>query len=132
MNRMIRELRVWVLLTVAVACVMFLARPMAVASADAMACGAGDTNSVAVQFNIPAASLIFEYFPNMGISPELAADDQPAEVVVFDNPYETFTRGAPGTARRLNALQDVICVVQADGTVNVYADFSRVGFTTTP
>lgn len=97
------------------------------ATAQAMQCGATG-NTVAAQFKIPAASRIFDYFPHMGISPELSEDDGPAYVVVFSGDYVTPKSAlAPNLAPKA-AQQDVICVIQGDGTINVYADVSRVGY----
>jgi hypothetical protein len=128
MTRIVREVFPWATLLVALVVAALVAQPIAAASAKATQCGASGRNSVSSQFAIPAASRIFDYFPNMGKSPELSADDQPAYVVVFNNPYVAPVRVAQGRAATLAAQQDVICVLQADGTVNVYADVSRVGF----
>lgn len=106
------------------------ARPIAAAAAKADACGNSPVNSIGAQFAIPAASKIFDYFPYMGKTPELSRDDQPAYVVVFDGTYTAgwaaVDQGHPTTPR---TYQDVICVIQSDGTVNLYAYVSRVGFT---
>ena len=128
MKRIFRELFPWMALTCAVVLIAIVAQPLAAASAKAERCGANDKNAVAAQFAIPAASRIFDYFPNMGTSPELSEDNKPAYVVVFNDPYVSRVRVTPGRAPIVVSQQNVICVIQADGTINVYADVSRVGY----
>ena len=92
---------------------------------DARRCGA-DRNVVQAEFEIPEGRDIWRRFPALGITPELESDTQPARVVVFRGAYD-LTGLAMGNGPTPTALNEVICVVQADGTVNVYSDVSRQG-----
>lgn len=93
-------------------------------------CGAL-TNTVETTFTIPAARDIWDYFPALGKSPELENDASPAFVVVFSGDYSRAIAGGPvGTSatREATVYQGVICVVQANGTPNIYTDVSREGY----
>jgi hypothetical protein len=83
-------------------------------------------NTVAAEFTIPEASHIWDNLPLLGITPELARDDRPAYVVLFDGDYHTLMVGVPGLEPP--SLQNVVCVITADGEINIYSNVSRVGF----
>lgn len=90
-------------------------------------CGA-DTpgNRVLVSFEIPAAGRIWDYFPAMGMAPELLSDGGPAFVAVFDGDYTGYWMTKAGLTPEV--VQDVVCVVTGDGELNVYFNVSRAGF----
>ena len=90
-------------------------------------CGAGATgNTVDVAFSIPSASRIWEYLPHLGVTPELARDDQPAFVVLFKGDARVLTAYQPNVSE-YKSYQDVICVLTSDGIPNFYAEVSREG-----
>ena len=109
--------------------------PFAIAaqqSAEARNCGATDDNKVQAEFDVQAAKEIWTRFPAMLQAPELEVDDRPAHVVVFAGDYDArgMMTGNPLAVDPSNALahqREVVCVVQSDGTVNVYTDVSRRG-----
>lgn len=107
--------------------VLVTARPV---DARLAACGASGSNAVDVTFSIPAANRIWDFVPGLQESPELNRDDLPAFVVLFEGTYRSPFGGTikEGVAERVQkTYENVICVVQADGTINLYADVSRVG-----
>jgi hypothetical protein len=94
------------------------------------ACGAA-TNTVETSFTIPAARDIWDYFPALGKSPELENDASPAFVVVFSGDYSIPLAGGPvvgAASGQPGVYHDVICVVQANGTPNIYTGVSRQGY----
>jgi hypothetical protein len=94
------------------------------------ACGATATNLVETTFDIPAANRIWEFVPGLQETPELENDSRPAFVVLFAGEFTTPFGGQPvqGEAERgPKTYRDVTCIVQADGTINVYADVPREG-----
>lgn len=94
-------------------------------------CGEQDTD-VQTAFNISAASRLWEYLPAMGLAPHLARDEAPAYVIVFRDDYVLDMSAAVprrGQSETV-AYHNLICVVQANGEINLYADVSRAGFRT--
>jgi hypothetical protein len=94
-------------------------------SDEARRCGA-EGNSVEADVVLPAARDIWKVLPALGITPELESDDQPARLIVFKDPYDPsgiqfVGDGAP------KQLSQVICVIQDDGTLNLYLNVSRDG-----
>jgi hypothetical protein len=94
-------------------------------SDQARICGA-QGNIIQAEFDLPTAKSIWTRFPALGLTPELASDSRPAHVVVFKGAFDPsdlrFGRaGAP------DRLERVVCVIQADGVVNLYTDVSRTG-----
>lgn len=90
------------------------------------ACGSDlPGNSIRATFDISRAARIWEHFPMMGMAPELARDTGPAFVVVFDGEYTAPWLDESG---RPAVVRDAVCVVTSDGTVNVYYDVPRTGF----
>ena len=87
----------------------------------------GGINEVEAAFEIPAANRIWEYFPNLGISPELAEDGNPVYVVVFRGEVTLPGGRQPGDVG-VHTANDVICVIKQDFAPIWYADVSRVGF----
>ena len=94
-------------------------------SAALVACG-GDRNAVESQFEIAHAKDIWSVFPAMLKAPELASDDSPAQVIVFSGAVDLSGMIAGG--RAVPPVDDVICVVQSDGTPNMYDGVSRSGY----
>jgi len=102
--------------------------PMATAaklSDQARACGA-EGNQVQAEFDLTAAKDVWQRFPALGISPELETDSRAAHVVVFRGDFNPAGLQA-GAGEPPARLSRVICVVQSDGTVNLYYDVSRAG-----
>lgn len=94
-------------------------------SGAARACGA-EGNQVAAEISLSRASDVWDHLPGMLRAPELEVDTRPAQLVVFAGSVDT--RGIEmATADKPATLQLAICVVQADGTVNLYSDVSRAG-----
>jgi hypothetical protein len=90
-------------------------------------CG-GQGNAVQAEFAISNASHVWKYLPAMLQAPELDSDSRPAYVAIFNGAFNTQNiliagRGGPG----VQEYQDVVCVIQEDGTVNIYTDVSRSG-----
>lgn len=94
-------------------------------SDQAKACGA-EGNQVQGEFDLKAASDVWQRFPALGITPELETDSRPAHVVVFRGDFNPAGLQA-GAGQPPDRLSRVICVVQDDGTVNLYFDVSRAG-----
>lgn len=89
-----------------------------------VACG-GERNVVRAEFAIDAAQDIWQVFPAMLQAPELKDDTEPATVVVFKDGFDISGMvAAPG---KIPELDGVVCVVQADGTVNLYDGVSFAG-----
>ena len=80
-------------------------------------CPGYSASNVRAEFAIPKASSYRNFLPKMGRTPELDADSSPAYLVIF--------RGTVSTGRGL--VEDAVCVVQSDGTANLYGGVSRVG-----
>jgi len=101
------------------------------ADARLAACGAGGPNTVDVTFDIPAANRIWDFVPGLQETPELENDSAPAFVVLFSGNFTSPFGGTfqGGGERAPRTYQNVMCVVQADGTVNLYADIPREGMT---
>ena len=99
----------------------------AIVSDAAKACGA-DGNKVQAERELEAARDVWQILPGLGISPELEVDDRPAKLIVFEGPYDPSGIHFVG-ADVPQRLDRVICVIQADGTVNLYTDVSRDGST---
>jgi hypothetical protein len=91
-----------------------------------IACG-GDRNQVEDDFIIARPSDIWKVFPAMLKSPELEADPNPAEVVVFAGDVDLSGMVAAG-AEPVPTVSDVVCIVHADGTVDLYDNVSRAGY----
>ncbi len=60
------------------------------------------------------------------MDPGLASDDRPAFVVVFEGETKVLVASQPNVLG-FRSYNDVICVLDADGRQNVYADVSREG-----
>jgi hypothetical protein len=115
------------------ACITVLAliAPMAAAamlSPQARAC-AGYNGLPAAEFDVPEARSIWSVFPAMLRAPELENDVRPAHVVVFEGVFDLagLVAGQPGSTGP-TTVTGVVCVVQADGTLNLYTKVSRAGF----
>lgn len=93
-------------------------------SAESIACG-GQRNAVDREFDIARPSEIWQHFPAMLKAPELEADTNLAHVVVFRGDFSLD--GLMAGSENGNTVSDVICIVQSDGTVNVYDNVSRAG-----
>lgn len=90
------------------------------------ACGADfPGNKVLASFEMAHGGEIWQHFPAMGLAPELSEASGTAFVVVFDGEYTASWLDDAGNPA---VVMDVVCVVTADGTVNVYYDVSRTGF----
>lgn len=99
----------------------------AVAATPAQRCG-GSYNAIQAQFDIAHASDIWQKFPALGITPELQSDLSPAHVVVFQGTFDASAMVLPNADGAPSpVLTEVICVVQSDGTVNLYSNVSRQG-----
>jgi len=99
-------------------------------SVEARRCGAGPDDTVAAEFSIPSASGVWKQFPAMLRAPELEMDDRPASVVRFSGDYTPdgpVTGNPMSGSTRPASLAGALCVIQADGTVNLYHDVSRNG-----
>lgn len=131
MSRTLKVVSLAAIVAVGVAASIFImARPV---DGRLAACGATATNFVDTSFDIPAANRIWEFVPGLQDSPELVSDSAPAFVVLFEGDFTSPFGGQPlqGQAERGPIkYHDVMCVVQADGTVNVYADVPRDGLKT--
>lgn len=93
-------------------------------SAASISCG-GEKNAVEAEFVIDRPSDIWKVFPAMLRAPELEEDTEPARVVVFKDGYDLNSMmSAPG---KIPPVNGVVCVVQADGTVNLYDSVSAAG-----
>ena len=124
-------LREVVPLVLACLTVMIVIAPMAAAamvSPQARAC-AGYNGLPAAEFDIPAARSVWTVFPAMLRAPELENDLRPAHVVVFEGVFDLagLVAAQPGTSGQA-AATGVVCVVQADGTLNLYTKVSRAGY----
>lgn len=82
-------------------------------------------NRVAASFEIPAARDIWKFVPAMGMAPELAEDDRPAFVVIFEGNYRAAW--VDGPTLREQTVSNAICVVTQSGSTNIYYDVSRAG-----
>lgn len=125
MNKRLRELAA---VTLGVLLGLAVIAPIASAtkvSEQARACGA-EGNQIQAEFELRAGRDIWQRFPALGITPELETDERPAWVVVFRGDFDPagLQFGAGDPADRLSR---VLCVVQSDGTVNLYFDVSRAG-----
>jgi hypothetical protein len=93
------------------------------------ACGVGlnSANVPIASFELPAASKIWDYLPELGISPELSSDNNPAFVVVFQDGFRITVAGKPGNSG-IATLSGVVCVIPSNGVPIFYSEVSRVGF----
>lgn len=82
-------------------------------------------NRVAASFEMPAAKDIWKFLPAMGMAPELAEDDRPAFVVIFEGEYRAAW--VAGTTLREHTVTNVVCVLTESGSTNIYYDVSRQG-----
>ena len=90
------------------------------------ACG-GDRNQVQDDFMIDRPSDIWKVFPAMLKAPELEDDPNPAEVVVFSGNVNLSGMVAAGNDQ-VPMVDEAVCIVQSDGTVNMYDNVSRAGY----
>ena len=88
----------------------------------------GVIGDVTAYFRIPPGDEYRDYFPNMGLAPELDGSEN-AFVVVYDGEVSGLLSGQPGSTR--GPVTDAICVVTPDGA-NVYANVSRDGMVLPP
>ena len=95
-------------------------------SADATLCG-GTNNPVEREFKLAHASDFAAVFPAAGLAPELAADERPARVVVFAGSFDASSIARTDRDGKAVILEDVVCVIDADGIRNVYYDVSKAG-----
>jgi hypothetical protein len=112
---------------VATAAAIFVPAVVGIGKSDAaLACG-GQSNDIETEFNIARPGDIWRIFPAMLRAPELEADTEPAHVVVFRGAVnlDAMVR-APGA---VPVVTDAVCVVQGDGTVNLYDSVSKAGAT---
>ena len=110
-------LLVWVASMVVAVTVATAATP----DARLQKCGDGYAgNSATISFEIPDVSRIWDHLPAMKLAPELATSTGPAFVVLFDD-YTGLGLSGPITAT------SVVCVVDAAGHVNVYANVAKNG-----
>lgn len=93
-------------------------------SDEARKCG-GESNTIEAEIQLDAARDVWKVLPALLKSPELEVDDRPARLIVFRGEYDSSAI-AFGT-KVPQRLSNVICVVQADGTVNLYTDVLRNG-----
>lgn len=93
-------------------------------SDDAIACGARQ-NRIEAEFDMARAADIWEIFPAMLRAPELEADGSPAHVVVFLGDFDM--NGMVAGRDNIPLVQGAVCVVQSDGTPNLYDSVSRAG-----
>ncbi len=89
-------------------------------------CGAGD-NRIAAEFALDHAADLPNHLPNMLRTPELEQDRRPAHVILFSGEFRTDLVAMAPTIEKPPLLNAVVCVIQADGTVNLYSDVSRAG-----
>lgn len=95
-------------------------------SAEAVACG-GEANKVVAEFDLSRAEDLWQHLPAMLRTPELESDGRPAHVVLFADDFSTANIAAMGRVAKPATLNGVVCVVQADGVVNLYYDVARAG-----
>lgn len=102
-------------------------------SEDAKRCG-GETNTIEADIQLAAARDVWKVLPALGISPELETDNRPAHLIIFKGEYKKgeykisgIWLGRPGAAP--NRLSQVVCVIQEDGTLNLYVNVARDGST---
>lgn len=101
----------------------------ALPSEAATRCGAS-RGMVQAEFSLDAAKDLWRAFPAMLRAPELERDDRPAQVVVFTGEFDASGVGIGNPAAQKPEalrLREVVCVVQADGTANIYHDVARDG-----
>ena len=94
-------------------------------SPEARLCGA-ERNTIQAEFDLDHAKGIFRVFPAMGRTPELETDGRTAHVVVFRGDFDPSGMQFM-SEKRPPHFQRVVCVVQADGVMNLYFDVSRNG-----
>ena len=96
-------------------------------SEDAKRCG-GETNTIEADIQLAAARDVWKVLPALGISPELETDNRPAHLIIFKGEYKIsgILSGRPGAPSRLS---QVVCVIQEDGTKNLYVNVVRDGST---
>lgn len=75
---------------------------------------------------VARAASIRDRLPSMGFSPELWSDARPAFVVLFKDGF--VPPPMAGIGEPPGMLDRAVCVVQGDGTVNLYSNVSREGF----
>jgi len=92
-------------------------------SPEAHRCGA-DRNAVVAEFSIDAARDLWDYLPAMLRAPELEQDDRSAHVVIFAGEFDPSDVPMVPTGQA-SQLNEVVCVIQADGTLNLYSSVSR-------
>ena len=97
------------------------------ADARLVACGASiQGNSVLRAFELARPDLVWNVLPAMGMAPELIDAAGPALVVVFDGEYSAPWSDDSGKQAR---VAEAVCVVDAEGTANIYFNVSRQGMT---
>ena len=90
----------------------------------ATTCG-GTANPVQQEFDIAHAKDIWKVFPAMMEAPELSGDNGPAHVVVYSGNFDL--KGLIAAPGKMPIVTDAVCVVQADGTPNLYENVSKAG-----
>ncbi len=97
-------------------------------SAAVAQCG-GSLNDVAAELDLPNGRGFWQMFPSARRAPELESDTNPIHVVVFRGSFNTgdlAMGGAPGFEQP-KELDDVVCVIRHDGSMDLYFNVSRVG-----
>ncbi len=95
-------------------------------SDEARSCGA-EGNTILEEFEVDAAKDLWKHLPKMLRAPELETDSRPAHVIVFGGDFDTKGLDLAAPGGKPASFQGVLCVIQADGTVNVYTDVALAG-----
>lgn len=86
-------------------------------------CGVGGT--LQEIFELPRAKDIWRHLPGMKMAPELAREEGPASVLVYNGPVKGVMVGRGGL--QTSEIPEAICVVLSSGEAIVYANVSRTG-----
>ena len=95
-------------------------------SEDARRCG-GEANTIEADIELAAGRDIWKLLPKLGISPELE-NDRPVHLIIFRGEYR-LSGAALARPGAPDHLDQVICVIQEDGTLILYDSVSRDGST---
>ena len=89
----------------------------------------GHLNPVLGEVDLASGSEFWQVFPSAGKAPELATDQEPIHLVVFGGEYKTddlTMAGEPGFQQPAT-LNDVVCVVKSDSSIDIYFNIDRTG-----
>jgi hypothetical protein len=86
-------------------------------------CG-GAENKVQDVFELASGAELWQVYPAMGMAPDIAEASDPITVVAFDNPYSLDGMVAVDSPP---TVQDVVCVVTADGIESLFTQVSKAG-----